>query len=250
MSDNGDEADVQPPVRTHAISVKLPQFWESQAVAWFAQAEAQFAIRNVTSQLTQYHHVVTSLSQDVASRVVDLIQSPPAEDPYVAIKEKLLSAYTLSEYQRVETICTMPGLGDRKPSQLMSVMLALCPEKDSKSPFFSYQFLRRLPTELRPHLSARIGDDPRELANYADQLLAMGPATRAPVAAVDDSEFSEDLEQFQIQNRQGRSTSRHPSRRFRSKTPTTRKQCYYHTRFGDLARKCESPCSYQKPQGN
>ena len=37
------------------VSVKLPAFWRDTAEVWFAQAEAQFVIRNVSLSKTKFH---------------------------------------------------------------------------------------------------------------------------------------------------------------------------------------------------
>lgn len=55
----------------NAVALKLPEFWEQQA-AWFAQAKAQFALRNITADDTMYYYVVASLSSSTASRAVSL----------------------------------------------------------------------------------------------------------------------------------------------------------------------------------
>ena len=43
--------------------IKLPEFWEFSPTAWFAQTEAQFAIRDVTDDTTRYYHVVSALGR-------------------------------------------------------------------------------------------------------------------------------------------------------------------------------------------
>ena len=35
----------------HAVAFKLPEFWADKAHVWFAQKEAQFAVRNLTCSL-------------------------------------------------------------------------------------------------------------------------------------------------------------------------------------------------------
>ena len=57
----------------HAVSLKLPTFWNQQPRTWFAQAESQFAIRSVTSEVTKFHYVVAALDQETATRVLDVI---------------------------------------------------------------------------------------------------------------------------------------------------------------------------------
>ena len=48
----------------HAVSLKLPTFWNSQPEVWLAQAEAQFNIRGITADETKYYYVVAALDQD------------------------------------------------------------------------------------------------------------------------------------------------------------------------------------------
>ena len=67
------------------ISMKLPTFctfWPDAAEVWFSQADAQFAIQNVTVSKTKFYHVVAVLPQEVSSQILDLICAPPARDPY------------------------------------------------------------------------------------------------------------------------------------------------------------------------
>ena len=64
------------------VLMKLPVFWPDTAKVWYAQVEAQFAIRNVTVSKTKFYHVVAVLPQEVASQILDLIHALPAGDPY------------------------------------------------------------------------------------------------------------------------------------------------------------------------
>ena len=67
------------------ISMKLPTFWPDAAEVWFAQADAQFPIRNLTVSKTKFYSAVAVLPQEVASQILDLIRAPPAGDPYVVL---------------------------------------------------------------------------------------------------------------------------------------------------------------------
>ena len=64
------------------VSMKLPAFWPDAAEVWFAQADGQFAIRNVSVSKTKFYQGVAVLPQEVASQILDLICTPPAGDPY------------------------------------------------------------------------------------------------------------------------------------------------------------------------
>ena len=63
----------------NAVSLKLPSFWTLQPHLWFQQAEAQFHVRQITSEDTRYYYVVSSLDQDTAAQVAEFVQSPPAD---------------------------------------------------------------------------------------------------------------------------------------------------------------------------
>jgi len=68
-----------------AVAIKLPTFWPNQAEVWFMQAEAQFTIRGITADDTKYYHLLASLDQDTASRVLSMLQHPPATGKYDAL---------------------------------------------------------------------------------------------------------------------------------------------------------------------
>ena len=111
----------------NSFSIKLPVFWPDPAEVWFAQAEAQFTIRYVTVSKTKFYQVVAVLPQEVASQILDLICTPPAGNPYKVLRERLITVYSLNNYQQFEALVSLPLSRDQKPSHLMNQMLALLP---------------------------------------------------------------------------------------------------------------------------
>ena len=108
-----------------AVTVKLPTFWPAQPTIWFAQAEAQFALRGISSDSTKYYHVLAALDQDTAVRISDVILNVPANDKFDSLKKRLLQTFELQETDRAEQLLILAsaGLGDRTPSQLMEEIL-------------------------------------------------------------------------------------------------------------------------------
>ena len=88
---------------SHAVSLKLPTFWTSQPAVWFAQTEAQFTLRGITTDATKYFYVLAALDQDTATRLLDLISNPPDNEKYGTLKDRLLSTFGLNRTGKSNT---------------------------------------------------------------------------------------------------------------------------------------------------
>ena len=206
----------------NTVSLKLPSFWPANAEVWFQQAEAQFALRNITSNDTKYFHILSALDQDTATLLLDLLRAPPAGNKYQAIKDRLLNTFTLSDYEKAGHLLNLPGLGSDMPSTLMDKMLALL---GNHPPCFLFKriFYDQMPEDIRTVLVQANIDDCRELAQMADRLwLARQPTT----AAISSP----------------------------SNEPKKGKEgyCWYHAKFGNKALRCLTPCTFpvSKTKGN
>ncbi len=94
----------------NAFALKLPTFWPEEPEVWFSQAESQFALRGITQDATKYHYVVAALEQSTAKRIVDLLQNPPTENKYDAIRQQW-SLHSVSTNTNVlHASCTCPAL--------------------------------------------------------------------------------------------------------------------------------------------
>ena len=81
---------------------------------------------------------------------------------------RLLKKFTHTDLEKAELIQSMPGIGERKPSDIMDSMLAVCPTGQSMSPFFLNEFLRRIPGNTHGHLHTVGYEDARSLSQQAD----------------------------------------------------------------------------------
>ena len=205
----------------NSVSFKLPAFWTSQPQIWFQQAEAQFIIRKITRDKIKYSHVVASLDQDAAGRLLDLLRDPPNEHKYEAIKTRLTKTFGLTRRARANRLLQMGDLGDRPPSALMDEMLALL---DGHTPcmLFEQLFLNRMPDSIRLQLADADFSDPRKVAERADELW-----------------LSMSLDASSI-HRVGSGKPRPPKKEHNPDW------CFYHNKYGNKAKKCVPPCKFQE----
>ena len=158
------------PSRVANIFIKLPAFWPDPAEVWFAQADAKFAIQNVSVSKSKFYHAFAVLPQEVSSQILDLICAPSAGDPYEVLQERLITLYTLKDYQRFEALVSLPLSVDKKPSHLMNRMLALLPENYKPDFILRGLFLQHLPIDVCSHLLCEKVLDPQALALKTDKL--------------------------------------------------------------------------------
>ena len=242
------------------FNIKLPPFWPSDPHLWFAQVEAQFATRGITSQKTKYEHVVASLSPEFATQVRDLILRIPDTTPYDTLKRQLIIRTALPEQRRLQQLLSSTELGDQRPTQLLRRMQQLLGDGavNADGKLLRELFLQRLPCNVRMIL-ASFGDTKTldELAELGDNVITAGPPSMAGITQPQPSSEVEGLrsELSHLQERVSalstaiRTRSPSPRRRpFQSRSPppqpTPMSMCWYHARFGDKARKCTPPCSH------
>ena len=228
----------------NAVSLKLPAFWSHQPRVWFAQAEAQFALRNITADETKYHYLVAALPEEVATRVLDQLEANPAADRYKGLKDRLLATFTLSEYERAGILIDGPSLGDEKPSALMDKMLSVL---GNHEPCFLFRrlFLQRLPASIRGPLLHSGEKDMRTLAGQADLLWQAGH-TSSIASTVSELAPAE-------ANKVERPSSKSSNSAFKKWREAWQQSpggpCAYHSYYGAQARQCSLPCS-SKQAGN
>ena len=278
MSSENNEAPAQPleqpppasnaHMLTTTVQLKLPPYWPSDPQLWFAQVEAQFNTRRITSQATRFDYVIASLAPEVAHEVRDLLLKPPTAHQYDTLKDALIQRTTLSEQRRLQQLFSTEELGDRKPSQLLRRMQQLLGDNviSTDSSFMRELFLQRLPSHVRMVLASQSDiTDITKLAQLADKIVEVAAPQINSTRAITTSTTPEiqqlrseiaDLKRIvqamgktQIRHRSSSRPSRSPHRSTRPVSPapaennSTDDLCWYHHRYGEDARKCQSPCS-------
>ena len=162
-----------PPPPSRFANMKLPAFWADALVAWFVTVDAQFQLRQITSQSEQFFHVTAAVYKSSLKKVILLVTVPYPVQQYNILKEALLASH-MTDFQRVELLMTVEPLGGRKPSELLANMLELCPPTQHNSIFFAVLFLPCLPREIHVLFTHEDHTDLRRLASHTDCLVAFG----------------------------------------------------------------------------
>ena len=211
-----------------------------------------------------FDYVVASLSPEIAFEIRDLLIRPPTDNPYNTLRAELVKRTAASEQKKLQQLISGEELGDRKPTQLLRRMQQLLGDHlgatAENNAFLKELFLQRLPANVRIVLaSADDATDLQKLADMADKIVEVATPT---VAAVTDTstevqqlkeevsrlaDLVASLSQRDHLPRRSRSTSRHRRPHTPARTDSRAEAqdlCWYHSKFGEAARKCQEPCSW------
>ena len=207
---------------------KTPTFCTSQPEVWFAQAEAQFTLRGITADETKYFYVLSSLDEEMATQLLDLISSPATDNKYITFKDHLMSTFGLNKCERASRLLHFRPLGDSKPSMLMDEMLALL-GNHTPCLLFEQLLLQRIPEDMRIQLVDAKFEDHCELVRRAGILWS-------------SHDIGETLITHAIECKSPATRQWQPDKR--NSTPDSSRLCYYHHTFGEVARQCRQPCTW------
>lgn len=247
MTENGNQNIAQ---QAASVSVKLPEFWKTDPEMWFAQAEAQFVLANVTKDETKFYHIVAKVDQSVICHVADLVSAPPQQDKYKAVKDRLIARFALSPQSRLERLLGSFDLGDMRPTHLLAKMQELANGLNVTDDLLKMLFLQRMPAHIRPILTISDGTLVK-LAEMADKMVESPQASAVSTTPTIDEQMEKVKEQLEVLSAEFRRLKAGPStgssgRRSRSssRSRTGTEMCWYHRKFGQNAERCKEPCNY------
>ena len=79
------------------VGIRVPPFLTEKPALWFAQLQGQFALSNITNELTIYYYVISQFENKYAAEVGDIITNPTHTGRYDRIKAELIRCLSLSE---------------------------------------------------------------------------------------------------------------------------------------------------------
>lgn len=249
------------------LQVRLPPFWAKNPRSWFAQVEAQFHLRRVSTQLSKYYYVVSALPPDIADELDDVLAATPPADAYDQLKAAILLRKSESTTSRLQRLLTTEELGDQRPSQLLHRMRQLLGEQasDVNNSILRELFLQRLPQGVRMVLAPandmsldRLAEMADRVAEYAAPTLAALTEPQSSATAIHELQAKVDqltVTVASLQKHAGgtrRSSQRSHSHQrnsssARARSPSPRPStCWYHRKYGQRALKCHPPCVWQE----
>jgi len=255
--------------------IRLPTFWPKSVNTWFIQVEAQFALNKIVQDLTKYNHVIAALPLEVAESVMDVLENPPKKDMYLNLKNTIIARNSLSTESKIRQLISDEEIGDRKPSDFYRHLNQLAGSTNAISEeFIKKLWLSRLPNVIKIALIPQSNNMVGQLLDTADKIWEAMQASQTSINAVaksastpaSKSDQLDDLKKeinslknmmselkFHRQSRSmDRKTDKNRFRSFsRSQTRSRRKfdpkgrYCYIHFKYGNNARNCRSPNTYQ-----
>ncbi|XP_059050477.1 uncharacterized protein LOC131845429 [Achroia grisella] len=244
------------PSELFRVGIRVPPFWPEEPEIWFAQVEGQFAVSNITSDITKFNYVIGQLDHQFSKEVKDIIISPPSTEKYDKLKTELIKRLSASREKQVKQLLMHEELGDRRPSQFLRHLQSLAGPNVPED-FIKTIWTSRLPHSVQTVIAAQPTASLEILSDLADRIQDIAPATpqvsaaSVPASSLDTmaNEIAELRRQMKmLLDRQSRSPSRQRSRSH-SKTQSEsnyRKfpNCWYHAKFGSKAKRCVKPCKY------
>jgi len=255
------------------VGLRIPEFTPADPELWFSIMDRSFHAAGITTDSTKFGYAITAIGARYALEVRDIIMNPPAANAYQTLRTELIKRISLSQEHKTKQLLEHEEIGDRKPSQFLRHLRGLAGDVVGDG-ILRTIWLSRLPTHVQPHLVTRANDTIDQLADIADAIM---DATTTPPARVTEvvphsttptnDQITLQIAQMQLQQREllgqiallqqtiqamqieDRSRSRHRSRsRSRSTSRGRNSTCWYHSTFGQAAKKCQPPCNAQKPE--
>ena len=167
MSPDQGDGDRAANAQVGRITIKPPTFYRNNPQVCFRQLESQFALANITSSQTRFHHVIGALPEDVA------INLPTDVNTYETLKEQIVGIYQKSRQELLEEALGSISLDGQKPSVCflrMKRKLEYC-NMTVDDQFNRHKFLQALPPTTRVALSAHHNLPLEDFAKLAETIV-------------------------------------------------------------------------------
>ncbi|UYV80802.1 hypothetical protein LAZ67_19001764 [Cordylochernes scorpioides] len=244
-------------------SIKAPEFWPNDSELWFIT----FLLNKpnpITNDDTKFSYLISLLPLSTAIEVREFIVSPPPDNKYDALKKAIIKCTADSEFKKLQQLLTQEELGDRLPSQLLRRLRQLVGESKAVSDTtLKMLWMQRLPKNIQISLTTQEQASLNSLADLTDRVMEItsSPSSSTSTLEKELAYLRAEISALKIdlnkkKERISRSRSRISSSSRKSSPNSYRMYnpkgswCWYHFRFKHHARKCISPCTFNKKAKN
>lgn len=256
----------------------IPTMSDTGIDAYFMSLDYWFLASGVTNDFRKFNTVMAQVPPAKLIELRPIIDAVPNEGKYEYIKQRLISHFADSQRQRLNRLLMDLPLGDKKPSQLYHEMIRTAGDTINE-PVIRDLWASRLPNYAQAAVVASSGtaDQVMKIADAIVESMGLKSIREFSSNAFDTessssskqlpsynhlvSEIAELNKKFEkLFSERGRTQNRQkPSQRPRSISRqraassssyaqrASDSDCWYHTKFGDRARFCRSPCRHKKP---
>ncbi|XP_050338275.1 uncharacterized protein LOC126764660 [Bactrocera neohumeralis] len=207
----------------------------------------------------EVYAVIARMDQETLIVVENIISNPHETDKYILLKEALLNHYAIPQERRFKMLLSGVELRDRRPSELLAEIHRLG-GNHLDAAFVRTIWFDRLPPLIKLALAGTGEENNTILAGTADRLMEVQRGYEDPgIMAVTykfvaGSDMKKQLDELvrQVEKLAQRLDKASFNGSNRSKSTPSASQdniastpYYYHRKFGQRAKKCTRPCTFQ-----
>ena len=255
-----------------SVNLKVPTFTPEKIRIWFCMLESFFTLANITGDDLKFAFVVTNVHIGKAAEMIEpILLDPPAENRYEKVKETLLQFEDDEREREVRDTLAREKQGDSTPSEFLSRLRKLAPQASVM--LLRDIWLSNFPKPLVTLISKRTDNfkDLDYLSELADDIHKCVKHMKTEEEKTDSKsadleakveELSENvaslkvkLHETEVMLNKCRQVAKnalfprvHVPGFFRPIVSKIQKDhmCFYHSLFGDKARKCQGRCMKSK----
>ncbi|XP_032667585.1 uncharacterized protein LOC116842447 [Odontomachus brunneus] len=151
----------------YTTALQLPSFCKENPAIWFQQAEMAFALHRITSDEKKFRYIALHLDNTTLPFVIDLLSSPPAQERYEAIKNRILASFGGTQESKLRKLDGFK-MGDEKPSNFLHRLRNLASGQCTDTVLWTL-FMKKLPKNIRAALIISSSYPIRDLDKLATQ---------------------------------------------------------------------------------
>ena len=232
---------VQLDAAVFGATVQLPAFDRVEPKAWFAVADANFALRKVTDSNTRYYYLLSKLDSMILRKLATFLAILRGSDPYQEIKDKLCRAYEPPLEQKIDAFLATRSIWDECPSEFAMELQRLA-GKATMDDMFKRVFIRSLPPSLITAITPSLSASFEVVVDAADRAWTAAASVKAQAVSISEILGAPVNSGTRGSKRGGRQRGQKANRGFRMSVQVTNvgNLCSFHRKFGDSAKKCAS----------